>query len=256
MIANYHTHTWRCHHASGTEREYVESAITSGIEILGFSDHTPYFFPGDYCSHFRMLPQQLEDYVQTVVGLRQEFKDQIQIHVGLEVEYYPDLFPQLLEFLRQQPVEYMLLGQHVLGNEIGEHYSGRQTDDETLLERYCRQTMDGMNTGLFTYLAHPDLCYYTGDARIYRKHMRQLCREAKSCNMPLEINLLGLAEGRNYPGERFFEIAAEEGCCVILGRDAHDAQAFCMDEAERQARDMVERLGLTLLQTVPLRPIG
>mgnify|MGYP002536991270 CR=1 FL=1 len=26
MIANYHTHTWRCMHASGTEREYVEKA--------------------------------------------------------------------------------------------------------------------------------------------------------------------------------------------------------------------------------------
>ena len=40
MIANYHTHTWRCHHADGTEREYVENAIAAGIKILGFSDHT------------------------------------------------------------------------------------------------------------------------------------------------------------------------------------------------------------------------
>ena len=27
MIANYHTHTWRCSHAAGSEREYVEQAI-------------------------------------------------------------------------------------------------------------------------------------------------------------------------------------------------------------------------------------
>ena len=31
MIANYHTHTWRCHHAGGTERQYIESAIAAGI---------------------------------------------------------------------------------------------------------------------------------------------------------------------------------------------------------------------------------
>ena len=37
MTANYHTHTWRCNHASGTEREYIEKAIESGIRILGFS---------------------------------------------------------------------------------------------------------------------------------------------------------------------------------------------------------------------------
>ena len=41
MFANYHTHTTRCNHAAGTDREYVEYAIRSGIKILGFADHTP-----------------------------------------------------------------------------------------------------------------------------------------------------------------------------------------------------------------------
>ena len=27
MNYNYHTHTFRCHHATGTEREYIEEAI-------------------------------------------------------------------------------------------------------------------------------------------------------------------------------------------------------------------------------------
>ena len=45
MIANYHTHTTRCRHASGTEEAYVQAAIQGGLEILGFSDHTPYWFP-------------------------------------------------------------------------------------------------------------------------------------------------------------------------------------------------------------------
>ena len=41
MRANYHTHTPRCRHAVGSEREYIEQAIEAGMEILGFSDHTP-----------------------------------------------------------------------------------------------------------------------------------------------------------------------------------------------------------------------
>jgi histidinol-phosphatase (PHP family) len=45
MKINYHTHTTRCHHAAGTEREYVEAAIANGIKVLGFADHTPYPFP-------------------------------------------------------------------------------------------------------------------------------------------------------------------------------------------------------------------
>ena len=39
---NYHCHTKRCGHASGTDEEYVEAAIKAGYKVLGFSDHGPY----------------------------------------------------------------------------------------------------------------------------------------------------------------------------------------------------------------------
>ena len=45
MLANYHTHTVRCKHAVGSEREYIEAAIANGFKILGFSDHTPWPYP-------------------------------------------------------------------------------------------------------------------------------------------------------------------------------------------------------------------
>ena len=48
LNANYHTHTARCRHASGREEEYIQQAISSGLKVLGFSDHTPYPFQGDY----------------------------------------------------------------------------------------------------------------------------------------------------------------------------------------------------------------
>ena len=46
MIANYHTHTHRCNHAIGRERDYIENALSGNLEVLGFADHTPYIFPG------------------------------------------------------------------------------------------------------------------------------------------------------------------------------------------------------------------
>lgn len=36
LKANYHTHTYRCQHAYGSEREYIEAAIRMGIAELGF----------------------------------------------------------------------------------------------------------------------------------------------------------------------------------------------------------------------------
>lgn len=255
MIANYHTHTPRCNHAVGQEIEYVKAAIAGGLEILGFSDHTPQFFPGEHYSRMRMRPWLLKEYIASVTQLQQEFSGQLQIHLGLEAEYYPAIFPELLEVLRDTPIEYLLLGQHWNGNEEGEPYNGHPTADEGQLKRYCHQLMDAMDTGLFTYVAHPDLLHFVGSPKAYERHMGRLCKAAKSCNIPLEMNLLGLREGRNYPNLRFWELAAQEGCSVVIGSDAHRPEHTVQPEVEQQALEMVNTLGLTLLDTVPLRSI-
>ena len=48
MKTNYHTHTTRCHHATGSDEEFVLSAIKGGYQELGFSDHTPWKYHTDY----------------------------------------------------------------------------------------------------------------------------------------------------------------------------------------------------------------
>ena len=255
MIANYHTHTWRCNHATGSEEEYVRRAMDRGMKIFGFSDHTPYIFPGDYYSTFRMKMSLLDDYVDTVLNLRAKYAGQIQIPLGLETEYYPDLIGQLLPILRDKPLDYLILGQHFVGNEMDEPYSGRPAGSEEHLKRYCHQVADAMNTGLFTYLAHPDLLYFPGDRKIYQKHMALICREALNCDMPLEFNLAGLGCGKNYPNEAFWQVAAEHGNRVVIGMDAHNAEAVSDLELEKKALDILYALGIQPEPTVSLKKI-
>jgi len=112
-----------------------------------------------------------------------------------------------------------------------------------------------MQTGLFSYLAHPDLIFFTGEDQIYRHFMRQICREAKSCDLPIEINLLGIARDRNYPDERFWQVAAEEGCRVVLGIDAHDPKAMLDQRSEQVARELAARYGLVPEDFVQLKHI-
>ena len=256
MRANYHTHTWRCNHATGAEEDYVKTAVEQGFDILGFSDHTPQFFPEGYASKIRMETGELPNYCRLIRDLRDRYRDRIQIHVGLEVEYYPDLFSRLLPAVRDQGVEYLILGQHFLGNEQGQPYAGAPTEDETILRRYCEQSMEAMQTGVFTYFAHPDLIRFRGDHAVYRKYMRRLCREAKSCGLPLEMNLLGYWAERNYPDIRFWSLAAEEGCQAVIGWDAHAPEQLCKHGAEQTMRKAAKRLGLELLETVPFRSLG
>ena len=255
MIANYHSHTPRCRHARGAESEYVENALRRGLKTFGFSDHTPQFFPGDYYSFMRMYPEELDGYCQTVRQLREDYRGQIEIPLGLEAEFYPAIWGELLPRLQDAGIEYLILGQHWLGNEQNEHGSGGATADESLLKRYCRQVMDAFDIGKFTYLAHPDLFRFVGDRHIYRQHMRCLCRAAREAGIPLEINLLGIFYTKHYPNEEFWALAAEEGCSVILGMDAHDPAQILAPEPEQKALDIVRYYGLKLLDTVELRPI-
>ena len=252
MIANYHTHTPRCNHASGAEEEYVQCALDGGMQILGFSDHTPYPFPNGYYSTFRMRPEELPDYVATVETMRKRYAGQIQIHLGVEAEYYPGFFKEMVQMVRDQGIEYMLLGQHMLYDEIEGIGTGAPTADRVLLKQYCDQTVDALYTGLFTYFAHPDIMNFVGDPQIYRREMGRLCRAAKACRVPLEINLLGLHLQRQYPNPEFWRIAAEEGCQVVLGVDAHMPQELLDKQLQARGRELAERFGLEIMQTVPL----
>lgn len=253
MIANYHTHTPRCNHAVGQEIEYVNAALEAGLQILGFSDHTPQFFPGEYYSKMRMRPWELKDYIQAVLALKETYAGRLQIHLGLEVEYYPAIFPELMDVLSDTPVEYLLLGQHWNGNEENEPYNGRPTEDEALLKRHCNQVIDAMHTGAFTYIAHPDILNFVGDEKVYRRHIRRLCQAANSCGVPLELNFLGMREGRYYPNRRFWEVAAEENCPVVFGCDAHTPEQLLCEDTEQRAKAMIEHLGMELLETVELK---
>lgn len=254
MIANYHTHTWRCKHATGTEEEYVQAAVKRGLKRLGFADHSPYCFPDGYYSNFRMKPEDTADYANDIFTLRDRYRDSIDIRLGVEIEYYPAFFADTVSMLRDNQVEYLILGQHFLDNEIGgSAYSGIPSTSTDDLQKYCRQVMDACHTGLVTYIAHPDLFHYKGDTATYQRLMREMCREARACHVPLELNLLGVAEGRHYPREIFWEAAAEEGCKIILGCDAHSPDALLDTNSEKRALEMAKKWGMEVLEDVPLR---
>ena len=248
MLFNYHTHTKRCNHAQGDEREYVEHAVKSGLKTLGFSDHAPYVFPDkNFTSTFRMRTDELFAYADTVRALAKEYANDIRILCGFELEYYPDFHKQEMEFLSQVQPDYLLLGQHFIGNEYSRlPSSGIKTDDMSLT-LYVTQVLAGLATGDFLYLAHPDIAGVSCSPEVVEREYRRLCEGAKRMNIPLEMNFLGLRDQRRYPNEKFFRIAADVGNDIIFGADAHEPWVVNDLESEKTALDMAKRLGLKVM---------
>lgn len=256
MTANYHTHTTRCHHAAGDEREYIENAIKAGIKLLGFADHTPQFYDNGYVSPIRMMPEEAPGYVERVRTLADEYRGDIEIHIGFEAEYFPGIFDRLQGMCRDLGVEYLILGQHCLSDESkGGIWSTTPAGDDEL-KKYVDVVIEGISTGCFTYIAHPDVLRYTGgNEKLYHDEMTRLCRAAKELSIPLEINMLGLGDHRFYPSDRFFDIAAEVGNDVIIGCDAHTPAALLDEETYSRAVGMAAVRGLNLLEKAELRRI-
>jgi histidinol-phosphatase (PHP family) len=241
---NYHTHTARCNHADGTDREYVEAAIQAGIKTLGFSDHAPYLFPNtDYYSAFRMRTDQLFEYADSVLALQKEYEKDIRILLGFELEYYPAFYEAEKRFLSQVQPDYCIMGQHFAGNEIDSKYIDAET-----FSAYITQILEGLKTGDFLYLAHPEIAgaHYSPEA-VEREYTR-LCKGAKRMGIPLEINFLGIRTNRCYPNDALLKIAAKVGNEMVFGLDSHESESVNDPATLQKAHELVDKFGLKLIE--------
>ena len=267
-LVNYHTHTWRCQHAEGTEEDFVRAALENGFSVLGFADHTPWPYTSDFVSNMRMRWDQFPGYMQSVRGLAEAYRGRIRILAGLECEAFPGYMGWLAD-LKAEQLDFVILGNHYDATDEGDHrnmtdaggfYFGRCTRPEHI-SRYVKRTVDGMRTGLFDYVAHPDLfCHtYPHFDEECAAASRDLCAAAADLDLPLEYNLLGvqkaMSEARTdqlgYPCAGFWEIAALHGVKAIVGFDAHRPDQLGRVDLYDRAVEYLGGLGIEVLPSLP-----
>ena len=248
MKTNFHTHTTRCMHATGTDEQYVKAALKGGFDVLGFADHAPWFFPSGHVSHCRMPAALWGDYKASVLQLKEKYADRIQIRLGAECEYYPAYLDQLRR-LRDNGFEYFILACHFLDTEETNPYTGHSCRDDDEVRRYADAVIKGIESGLYCYLAHPDLYMMSRPAfdKVSMEAADLICQAAKEYSMPIEYNLLGLHDAlrghpRGYPCHDFWQYVRRWENDVIIGVDAHDPSMLSdqrlWDTAMNNVRDL------------------
>lgn len=223
---NLHTHTYRCHHAKGTDEEYVIKAIENGYDLIGFSDHAPYLFPNGYVSSFRMLPSDAQNYADSIKELREKYKGKIDIKLGFE-------------YVDNEYEDYAI-------------YSDSPTKSPAVLDKYISQVILGAKSGLFTYIAHPDLINFKGDNKLYIQKMTYMANELKKLDIPLEFNFLGYTDKRNYPNNDFWQIVSEVKNDVVIGLDAHNPNVYDDKKNLERAKKYLKSLNITPLDKIEL----
>jgi histidinol-phosphatase (PHP family) len=247
---NYHTHTYRCRHAVGSDEQYVLAAIDAGFKVLGFSDHAP--FEGVYHSTDRMDMDQLHEYISAIRILQTRYKKKIEIKVGFEAEYYPEYHHHYQMLLEE--ADYLILGQHYkVLNEYGYDYYSTDKD----VEIYTEQVIAAMRSGFFAYVAHPDY-FMIGRSRfseVCAQAAHAIAQVAVETNTPLEINLNGFRHGKSwinqqydyaYPYQPFWEIMSQYPIRAVIGYDAHAPLTLHKDDNLALALEILKDLPIKI----------
>lgn len=260
MKTNYHTHSEYCGHAEGTLNDYIKKACSLGLTALGFSEHAP--FPGDPFG-MRMPFNMLPNYVKELCSLRKHYADKISLHIGLEAEYLPmyeSYYPMLLS---DYDIEYMIMGQHFFIGPDGRCYNlyDNSFPSEYLIS-HSKNMIQGMQTGYFKYIAHPDLMFirdFSMDANCM-KAISILVDGSAQGDFILELNANGFRRGKHeysdglryqYPVDIFWKEVANAHIPVIIGSDCHSHTIIC-DKHTEYAKEYADTLGLNLLDKLDI----
>lgn len=227
---NYHCHCERCRHAMGAAGEYAREAAEKKLVRLGISDHLPY--PDDRFG-YRMPFAELEDYFQEVADLKQEYRGRLDIVCGLEGEYFEKDRRYYERLLSHEKCSYLLLGQHFYIDGQENPVNVYQLESTVQYEEYANAAVEGMKTGYFKYLAHPDLMFINDLA--WDAHCDRACDiiidGAVKYRFPLEYNANGFRRQKQkfvdgerypYPHSRFWDKVKGTEIQVYVGSDCHE----------------------------------
>ncbi len=262
LTKNYHTHTYRCHHATGDVADYCVEAVAQGLTTLGFSDHVPY--PKELQEdwhHWAMSVEEIPGYYSAIDDARKEFP-QLQILRAFECEYNPLLMDFYKEVIvGQWHPDYLILGVHYVIKD-GQALSPRKSCTTAEgMHLWTDWMLAGMHSGLFQYVAHPDMFMQAGIpwTHFHEDCSRKILEASEQLHLPLEINAYGLRkpwidDGANlrplYPHIEFWKLAREYDIPIIIGSDAHapvDVHGNMEDALEYLPKSCYAKLSSTLL---------
>lgn len=232
MNFDLHTHHFRCGHADGTIRDYIEAGIAAGLDVIGISDHTPYFgSPSEQAfPRIAMAKSELGRYVEEVLSLQQEYAGRIDVLLGIESDYFPQHAELYRKTLAAYPFDYIIGSVHSV-DDVSIFNKSRwkglgPKQKHAAKAEYYRLIAESARSGMFHILGHidamkgnyPQFCEIAAPAEI-----DETLRIISECGTAIEINTSGGTKlcGGWYPSDDILERALHFGVEVTFGSDAH-----------------------------------
>ncbi len=244
-----HTHHHRCGHAIGTIEDYVKRAIDYGLQFIGISDHSPYFYSEEDQLYptIAMAKSQFVPYIEEVLHLKEKYQDKIHVLLGMESDFFPDHINLYRNQYSQYPFDYIIGSVHYV-RDVNIFKKGRwegltRQEQREVKEDYYGLIEQSAKSGLFQILGHIDAMkgFYPAFSEIETNVIENTLKIIGQEDVAIEINTSGNTKdcGGWYPANDILERALHYGVKVTFGSDSHTPERIC-DEFELVQKKLKE----------------
>ncbi len=251
-VPDYHMHTPRCNHATGSIVEYAQAAIEAGLTEIGMSDHSP--MPNGFDAAWRMDESELDSFIEEIEAAQVQFEGVLTIKAALEVDYYVGAEDYIQYLAEYYDWDYLMGSVHFIGDwgfdNPDEVSRFEACDIEQVYCDYFRLVEQSASCGLFDIIGHPDLIKKFGyrapqDSSLVLEAENAMLKAVKAANVALEISSAGLRKPVQevYPHPSLVQRAVNLGIPFAYGSDAHSPAE--VGHAMDICLDMLQHFGVT-----------
>lgn len=251
MKFDLHTHHERCGHAIGNIKDYIETAIFNKLDIIGISDHSPFFGKEEdqFNSSISMAKSEFPSYVSEVLQLKELYKDKIEVLLGVESDFLPNELNSYKKIYKLYPFDYVIGSIHI-SNGLDIFSKTRWdglTDKQACKEKelYYSLVQDAAKSGMYDILGHIDAMKgnYPEFSNIKVDVLDQTLEIISKHDIAIEVNTSGGTKicGGWYPSYEILERACYYGIKLTFGSDAHTPERVGEDWEE--VRKTLIRIG-------------
>lgn len=254
MRIDCHMHTPLCGHAVGEPIEYVREAAKRRMDLVTFTCHIPMNNGGFGGRNIRMHLRELDTYFAIVAEAAKFGEDHgVRVLTGIEAEIFPSeqIMREMDSVLRDHAFHFVLGSMHHHTAIFQEWMRQHKLDtDFKKIDAYFRVMTDGVRSGRYDSIAHPDVIriYGTVNDFVPEEHeevIKKFLEAAVEEDVCIEVNTSGLSKGvyEVHPDPKILRWARELGCKLTLGSDSHHPES--VGQHFDQVLPMLQGLGFS-----------
>jgi histidinol-phosphatase (PHP family) len=208
---------------------YLEAAAAAGIDELGVSEHIHRFSRALEIWRHPFWEENARDDIEGYC----EFVRSTDLRLGIEMDFIPGAEDRTANLLDRLELDYVIGSVHFVGDRAVDDpdfdiwESGRSAEE--IWTRYFEMVAEAARSGLFDFLAHPDLVKKWGSARPLpdrdlRFYYEPAVEAIAETGIAVEVSTAGLRKpvGEIYPSATLASMLVDAGAKFVLSSDAHD----------------------------------